>query len=82
MNSDIEPGREDQPQAASPPTTSDPWQIWFSRLIQVTGLGIMVFETLGRKAERPWLMLFATGMMLGGIGLQLILRWVAARVPQ
>lgn len=58
---------------------SDPWQIWFSRLVQVAGLGIMVFEAVGRKAERPWLMLFATGMMLGGIGLQLVLRWVAGR---
>ena len=69
-------------QEGSLPTASDPWQIWFSRAVQIAGLGIMVFEARPGGEQRPWLMLFATGMMLGGIGLQLILRWVAARMPQ
>lgn len=81
MTSDLEP-TETPPTDLEPSSPSDPWSIWFSRLVQVAGLGIMVFEARPGGEQRPWLMLFATGMMLGGIGLQLILRWVAARVPQ
>lgn len=80
--SDLEtntPGPLEEPPA---PLNSDPWQIWFTRAVQVVGLGIMVFEAVGRKAERPWLMLFAAGMMLGGMGLQSIVRWAAGRIPQ
>lgn len=79
---DLEPHNHEPPQEPSPPTASDPWSIWFSKLVQVAGLGIMVFEARPGGEQRPWLMLFATGMMLGALGLQLILRWVAARVPQ
>ena len=83
MTDDIEPrapgAPPDLPLQEQP---SDPWSIWFSRSVQVVGLGIMIFEARPGGEQRPWLMLFATGMMLGGIGLQLILRWVAARVPQ
>lgn len=82
MTDDLEPHRDGPQPEPLPPTPSDPFSIWFSRLVQVAGLGIMVFEARPGGEQRPWLMLFATGMMLGGIGLQLILRWVAARVPQ
>jgi hypothetical protein len=80
--SDIEPRREEGPPESLPPTASDPWQIWFSRAMQAVGLLIMVFEARPGGEQRPWLMLFATGMMLGAIGLQLIIRWVAGRIPQ
>lgn len=81
MTHEIEP-HDTQPPEAPYHTPSDPWSIGFSRLVQIAGLGIMLFEARPGGEQRPWLMLFATGMMLGGIGLQLILRWVAARVPQ
>lgn len=60
--------------------TSDPWQIWFSRLIQVAGLGIVIFETLAEHADRPWLLLVSTAMMIGGLGLQLVIRWAIGRI--
>jgi hypothetical protein len=61
------------------PSPSDPWGIWFSRLVQIAGLGIMVYETLVEKVDRPWLLLSAMSMLLGGIGLQALLRWAIGR---
>lgn len=65
-------------QSAAPPPT-DPWSIWFSRLVQVVGLGVVIFETVVEENDRPWLLLVATAMMLGGLGLQLVLRALLAR---
>lgn len=79
--SELEPRPQDQQPPAPPaPSGSDPWQIWFSRAVQVVGLAIMVFEARPGGEQRPWLLLFATGMMLGGVGLQMVLRWVAGRM--
>jgi hypothetical protein len=58
----------------------DPWSIWFSRLIQVTGLGLVIYEALAEHSDRPVLLLVATSMMLGGVGLQLVLRWALGRI--
>lgn len=63
------------------PTTNDPWSIWFSRLIQVMGLSIVAYETVVEHTDRPWLLLVATSMMLGGLGLQLVVRWALGRLP-
>lgn len=59
----------------------DPWQVWFSRLIQIVGLAIVIYETLAARVDRPWLLLVAVAMMVGGLGLQLIVRWLLERMP-
>ena len=56
----------------------DRWSIWFTRIVQLVGLLIVITEQvavllLGRHPE-PWLLLVAVAMMLGGLGLRLILR--------
>lgn len=69
--------RQDQP----PPLPQDPWSIWFSRAIQVAGLGLVIYEALAENNDRPVLLLVATAMMLGGLGLQMIVRWLLGRLP-
>ena len=59
----------------------DSWQVWFSRLVQVAGLGIVFYETLAEQVDRPWLLLVAVAMMVGGLGLQFIVRWLLERMP-
>lgn len=74
--SDHEAEHKEAPDAPRP---ADPWSIWFSRLVQVVGLAIMVYETLVEHTDRPWLLLSAMAMLLGGLGLQLIVRWALGR---
>lgn len=57
----------------------DPWSIWFSRFIQVFGAVIMGYEAFAEHTDRPWLLLCAMAMLIGGIGLQLIVRWALGR---
>jgi hypothetical protein len=71
---------EDSPQPKLSPLTSDPWSIWFSRLIQVSGSALVIYEALAEHSDRPVLLLVATSMMLGGVGLQLVLRWALGRL--
>lgn len=68
---------ETPPPGTAPPR--DPWQIWFSRLVQVAGLGIMLYETMVEHTDRPWLLLCSMSMLLGGIGLQAVVRWAIGR---
>lgn len=83
-----EPQPPEPPDPSLPSTGSDPWQIWFSKVVQVIGLLIMIFEAARilliadetKFAERPWLMMFAMGMLLGGMGLQAVLRWAMTRM--
>lgn len=63
-----------------PPLVPDPWSIWFSRLIQIAGLGLVIYESVVARTDRPWILLVASSMMLGGVGLQLIVRWGLTRV--
>lgn len=55
---------------------ADPWSIWFSRLIQLIGLGTFVEQVIVGQGspDRPWVLLISLAMMLGGLGLQLLLR--------
>jgi hypothetical protein len=69
-----------RPQPPEQPARPDPWQIWFSRLIQIMGLGIVVYETRWEHNDRPWLLLAAVAMMTGGLGLQVLVRWMMERV--
>lgn len=64
------------------PSSNDPWSIWFSRVIQVSGLAVVAYETTVEHADRPWLLLVATSMMLGGLGLQLVVRWALGRLGE
>jgi hypothetical protein len=67
-------------QPAPPLWQTDSWSIWFSRLIQVVGLALVIYEALAEHSDRPVLLLVATSMMLGGVGLQLVLRWALGRL--
>lgn len=55
------------------PSKPDRWATWFTRLIQAVGLGMVIFQQANYKSD-PWLLLVAIAMMIGGTGLQLILR--------
>ena len=68
------------PAPATPALPSDPWSIWFSRIIQIVGLGLVVYEAVVEHTDRPWLLLVASAMMLGGLGLQLVLRALLGRI--
>lgn len=56
----------------------DRWSRWFTRTMQVVGLLMIVTQAaavyVGGRHPEPWLLLVAMAMMLGGVGLQLILR--------
>lgn len=69
-------------QPEPPATPTDPWSIWFSRLIQIVGLALVIYEALVEENDRPWLLLIAAAMMLGGVGLQLLVRWALGRITQ
>lgn len=57
-------------------TTQDPWTIWFSRLLQIIGVGTFIEQLIVGQGgdDRPWILLISLAMMLGGLGLQLLLR--------
>lgn len=75
----LTPERPD-PTPVPAPTRPDPWSIWFSRLMQVAGLGLVVYEAVGENVDRPYLLLVAMGMMLGGLGLRMVLEWLTRKV--
>lgn len=62
----------------TPPSRPDPWTVWFSRFLQVTGLGAFIEQlVVGQGApDRPWILLISLAMMIGGLGLQILLRAV------
>jgi hypothetical protein len=67
---------EPQPDPDAPssaPSKPDKWATNFTRLIQTVGLGMVIFQQASYKSD-PWLLLVAIAMMIGGTGLQLILR--------
>lgn len=67
--------------ARPPDQKPDPWQIWFSRLIQIVGLAVVVYEVRWEHNDRPWILLVAVAMMTGGLGLQALARWLMERMP-
>jgi hypothetical protein len=67
-----------QPQPAATP--SGWWDTWFWRLVQICGLGLVIYEARFEHADRPWLLLVAVAMMLGGLGAQFVLRWILGRI--
>jgi hypothetical protein len=54
----------------------DQWSKWFNALLQFTGWGIIVEQVIvGQDGhDRPWILLIAIAMILGGAGLRLLLR--------
>ena len=68
-----DPEQEQLAEIALAPTPSDPWSVWFFRAVQVIGVAMVVYQQVLQKSD-PWLLLVATAMMLGGLGLQLIAR--------
>jgi hypothetical protein len=69
-----------QPKSKPPPAPQDLWSIWFSRLMQIAGLGLVIYEATVERVDRPWLLLVATAMMLGGLGLRLVVEWALKRL--
>jgi hypothetical protein len=61
------------------PHTADRWTVWWNRLSQVAGLGIMIFEVVRYGEHVDFVvMLFAAAMMLGGVGLRILVRGAAS----
>lgn len=60
-------------------TKSDPWQIWFSRIVQIVGLGAFIEQLIVSQGspDRPWVLFISLAMMLGGLGMQMLLRAIA-----
>ncbi len=56
--------------------STDPWAIWFSRFLQIIGVGTFLEQLIVGQggADRPWILLISLAMMLGGLGLQMLLR--------
>lgn len=59
---------------------NDRWSLWFPRTMQSTGLLAFVYEVVIERQERPWILLVAMAMMLGGVGLRLVLNYALGRV--
>ena len=60
-------------------SSQDPWSIWFARLVQVVGLLIAIEQVVVgqvQRHDRLLILALAMAMMLGGVGLQLLLRVV------
>lgn len=74
------PPRRSRTEPEQPPP-KDPWGIWFGRLMQIVGLAVIVYETRWEHSDRPWLLFAALAMMTGGLGLQVIVRWLMERMP-
>lgn len=62
------------------PEPSDRWSLWFPRAMQSTGLLAFVYEVVIERQDRPWILLVAMAMMLGGVGLRLVLNYVLGKV--
>ena len=62
--------------------TGDRWTLWFTRLVQLVGLLIVITEQVAvlvfDRDPEPWLLLVAVAMMLGGLGLRMVLRGASA----
>jgi hypothetical protein len=69
-----------KPKPPAPAAAPDLWSIWFSRLMQIAGLGLVIYEATVEQVDRPWLLLVATAMMLGGLGLRLVVEWALKRL--
>lgn len=72
--SDLEPRRDAQ--AQTPPATAEPWSVWWSWTVRLSGLAIMGHQAFFEQEDRQWLLLCAMGMMLGEIGLKAGLRFL------
>lgn len=59
---------------------TDPWSIWFFRLVQLVGLGSFIYELAFSRLDRPYILLVGLAMMLGGAGLQLITMWALRKM--
>lgn len=57
----------------------DRWTVWFFRIVQVAGLALILFEALAKDKDRPYLLLVASAMMLGSVGMNMMLRWLIDR---
>lgn len=61
------------------PSTSDPWSLWFWRIVQIIGLFVFLEQVAvggGARPDRPWILLIACAMMLGGFGMVTLIRAV------
>jgi hypothetical protein len=61
------------------PQKTDPWQVWFFRLVQAVGLAVVLIEFYTR--EQPRLIAVGTGvaMMTGALGLERLVQWWTRR---
>lgn len=57
----------------------DRFTVWFFRAVQIMGLALIVYEALAADKDRPYLLLVASAMMLGSVGMNMILRWLIDR---
>lgn len=53
---------------------TDRWNLWFTRLTQLAGLGIGIHEAALTGSDRFGVLAFAAAMILGPQGLRLMLR--------
>lgn len=59
--------------------TPDRWTVWFFRAVQLVGLCLIIYEARFNDHDRPYLLLVASAMMLGSVGMSMILRWLTER---
>jgi hypothetical protein len=62
-----------------PPQKQDPWQLWFFRLVQAVGLGLVLFEFLTRESPRLIVVGSGMAMMTGALGIERVVQWWTRR---
>jgi hypothetical protein len=74
-----EGGESQDPMGIDIPSREDPWTIWFWRVVQIVGLLVFLEQVVvggGARPDRPWILLIACAMMLGGFGMVTLIRAV------
>lgn len=68
------------PMGLDAPSRNDPWSIWFWRIVQIIGLIVFLEQVIvsgsTTRPDRPWILIFAMAMMLGGYGMVTLIRAV------
>lgn len=60
-----------------PYISTEGWTRWWNRISQISGLGIIIYESIFAAHAQFVVLLFAAAMMLGAAGLRILVRGAA-----
>lgn len=64
------------------PAQIDTWTKWFYRGIQGLGVATWIYEVVGEQIDRVWLLILSVALMIGGTGMELVVRAFARRIER